>query len=200
MFTTWIEPFFLDPSCITLSRPFWVFSGIWPLSWFIPLSLRLDTWVCSSDLPSNSCVCVCVCVGACVHMCVLVAQSCLTLCDPMDCSQPGSPVHGILQARILEWVAIPFSRGSFQPRDWTPGLLHYMQILYHWATRDRLVGVKLWPSHQQLSDSGKAISRALVSPGVKWVQAPLPKVNNWADACWALLWVELCSSQKICWG
>ena len=43
---------------------------------------------------------------------VLVTQSCLTLCDPVDCSPPGSSVHGILQARILEWVAIPFSRGS----------------------------------------------------------------------------------------
>ena len=42
--------------------------------------------------------------------CVLVSQSCLTLCDPMDCSPPGSPVHRILQARTLEWVAIPFSR------------------------------------------------------------------------------------------
>ena len=41
-----------------------------------------------------------------------VAQLCPTLCDPMDCSPPGSSVHGILQARILEWVAIPFSRGS----------------------------------------------------------------------------------------
>ena len=50
---------------------------------------------------------------------VLVAQSCLTLCDSMDCSLPGSSVHGILQARILEWVAIPFSRGSSQPRDGT---------------------------------------------------------------------------------
>ena len=48
-----------------------------------------------------------------------VAQSCLTLCDPMDCSPPGSSVHGILQARILEWVAISFSRGSSWPRDWT---------------------------------------------------------------------------------
>ena len=43
---------------------------------------------------------------------VSVAQLYLTLCDPMNCSQPGSFVHGILQARILEWVAIPFSRGS----------------------------------------------------------------------------------------
>ena len=52
-------------------------------------------------------------------MCVLVAQLCLTLCDPVDCSPPGSSVHVILQARILEWVDIPFSRESSQPRDRT---------------------------------------------------------------------------------
>ena len=46
-------------------------------------------------------------------------QWCLTLCDPMDCSPPGSSIHEILQARILEWVAMPLSRGSFQPRDRT---------------------------------------------------------------------------------
>ena len=50
---------------------------------------------------------MCVCVG-------LVAQLCLTLCDPVDCSPRGSSVHGILQARTLEWVAISFSRGSSQ--------------------------------------------------------------------------------------
>ena len=44
-------------------------------------------------------------------------QSCLTLCDPMDCSLPGLTVHGILQARILEWVAMPSSRGSSRLRD-----------------------------------------------------------------------------------
>ena len=48
-----------------------------------------------------------------------VLQSCPTLCDPMDCSPPGSSVHGILQARMLEWVAIPSSRGSSKPRDQT---------------------------------------------------------------------------------
>ena len=47
------------------------------------------------------------------------AQSCPTLCDPMDCSPPGSSVHGILQARIVDWVTISFSRGSSQPRDQT---------------------------------------------------------------------------------
>ena len=46
-----------------------------------------------------------------------VAQLCLTLCDPMDCNPPGSSVHGIFQARVLEWIAISFSRGSSQPRD-----------------------------------------------------------------------------------
>ena len=50
-------------------------------------------------------------------MCAKSLQSCLTLCDPVDCSPPGSSVHGILQARILEWVAMPFSRGSFRSRD-----------------------------------------------------------------------------------
>ena len=48
-----------------------------------------------------------------------VAQSCPTLCDPVDCSPQGSSFHGILQARILEWVAISFSRGSSRPRNQT---------------------------------------------------------------------------------
>ena len=48
-----------------------------------------------------------------------VAQSCPTLCNPMDCSLPGSSVHGIFQAIVLEWIAISFSRGSSQPRDRT---------------------------------------------------------------------------------
>ena len=58
-------------------------------------------------------------IKKCVYVCMLVAQLHLTLCCPMDYSRPGSSVHGILQARKLEWVAIPFSRGSSQPRDCT---------------------------------------------------------------------------------
>ena len=49
----------------------------------------------------------------------LVPKTCLTLCDPTDCSPPGSPVHGILQAKILEWVIMSFSRGFYLPRGWT---------------------------------------------------------------------------------
>ena len=62
-------------------------------------------------MPEPMCVCVCVCV--------CYAQLCPSLCEPMDCRLLGSSAHGILQARILEWVAIPFSRGSSQPRDQT---------------------------------------------------------------------------------
>ena len=63
-----------------------------------------------------------------------VAKSCPTLWDLMVCSPPGSSVHGILQARILEWVAISFSMGSFWPKDWTSVSCIGRRILYHWAT------------------------------------------------------------------
>ena len=68
--------------------------------------------------------------------CCLVAQSYLTLCDPMHCNPPEYSVHGILQARILGWVAISFSRGSSQPthRTWVSCIGRW--ILYHWATRE----------------------------------------------------------------
>ena len=59
------------------------------------------------------------CVRHCSRHCAKSFQLCLTICNPMDCSLPGCSVHGILQARILEWVAMPSSRGSSRPRDWT---------------------------------------------------------------------------------
>ena len=73
-------------------------------------------------------LCMCVC-----------AQSCLTLCDSMDCNPPGSSIHGVLQVRILEWVAIPISRGSSWPRD--PTCVSCIScidgwILYHHASRE----------------------------------------------------------------
>ena len=73
--------------------------------------------------------------------CCLVAQSCRTLCDPMDCSPPGSSVHGISQARMLEWVAMPCSRASSPPRDrtWISCVLCIGSwILYHWVTWEAL--------------------------------------------------------------
>ena len=110
----------------------------------VKMNMRARTCVCMcmcACIYVSVCVCVyvhyiCVCVVyACVHAKSL--QSCLPLWDPMDCSLPGSSVHGILQARILEWVAVPFSRVSSWPGDWT--CLFYIfcigrQALYHWVT------------------------------------------------------------------
>ena len=69
------------------------------------------------------------------------AQSCLTLCDPVDCSPPGSSVHGILQARILEWVAISFSRVSSQPMDQTQVSHIAARCFNLWATREALIRI-----------------------------------------------------------
>ena len=67
---------------------------------------------------------------------LLVAQSCLTLCNPTDCSPPGSSVHGISRARILEWVAMPSSKGSSWPRDQTRVPCIVGRFLIVWATRE----------------------------------------------------------------
>ena len=71
-------------------------------------------------------------------VCVLVTKLCLTLCDPMDCSLLGSSVHGILQARMLGWVAILFSRAPLQPRDQTPASCIAGRFFTIWATREAL--------------------------------------------------------------
>ena len=85
-------------------------------------------------------------------VCVCVAQSCLTLRDSVDCSPPGSSVHGILQARILEWVAMPFSRGSSQSRDWT--CVSYVSCIGQWFLYHS--GGKNWPGR-------------MVGPMVPWL-------------------------------
>ena len=96
----------------------------WPILYLIPWHGYLPSFSTGRS-PSHQCSSSEGC------MCVLVAQPCLTLCNPMDCSPPGSSVHKILQARILEWLAILFSKGSSWPRDWTWVYLHCWQILYH---------------------------------------------------------------------
>ena len=69
-----------------------------------------------------------------IGVCVLVTQSCLTLCDLMDYSPPDLSVHGIIQERILEWVAILFSRESFHSRDQTQVFYTAGRFLTIWAT------------------------------------------------------------------
>ena len=90
------------------------------------------------------CVCVCVCVCVC-ELCVCVWAeflSCVPLCHPVDCSPPGSSVHGLSQAKILKWVAISFSRGSSRPRDQTHisciSFIGRWIFFYPWTTREAL--------------------------------------------------------------
>ena len=107
--------------------PTWGNSVVWLTDRWVPspcsseyhLSLRLGSKQRRARLhlgQSPITNCVCVCVHVCMHT-QLVSQSCLTLYDSMDYSPPSSSIHGILQARILEWVVISFSRGSSQLRD-----------------------------------------------------------------------------------
>ena len=98
-------------------------------SWALDHSLTL--WVSCPDALAPTACCMSMCAE---FVCALL---CLTLCNPMDCSQPGSSVRGIFQAGILEWVAISFSRGSSWPRDWN--LIFCISctgrwILYHRTT------------------------------------------------------------------
>ena len=72
---------------------------------------------------------------------MLSHSSCPALCYPMDCRPPGSSVHRIFQARILEWVAVFFSSGSSQPRDGTHIFCIGRQVLYHWASRHLYNGI-----------------------------------------------------------
>ena len=111
------------------------------------------------------------------RMNMTVTQSCLILCDPMDCSPPGFSVHGILQARGLEWVALPSSRGSSPLRDQTQVACFGRQILYHL-------------SHQG-SPSCLLITHGLLQDGlaallwVKWMWLRLGLHNE--------AWYHLCS-------
>ena len=94
--------------------------GLWPLC------IRQVYW---SNFSNSICS---------LHAVCLVSQSCLTLCDPMDRGPPGSSVHGILQAKVLAWVAMLSSRGSSQPRDWTQVSHIASGFLTVWATREAL--------------------------------------------------------------
>ena len=107
------------------------------------------------------CVCVCVCVCARARageeggrlglksifvLVCSVAQLCPTLCYPMNCSPPGSSVHGLLQARILEWVAISSFRESSPPSDQTSISCMGRQVFYHWTTREANQRVSVHPN------------------------------------------------------
>ena len=98
----------------------WTFMMEW--RWDRPKAKPMGFWPKrkaekSSRVPGSMCKHACVCAWS--------FHSCPTLCDPMDCGLPGSSVHGILQARLLEWVAMPSSMGSSQARGW-----HLLRLLH----------------------------------------------------------------------
>ena len=102
-----------------------------------------------------------------------VTQSCLTLWDPMDCSLPGSSVHGIFQARVLEWVAISFSRGSSWPRD------------QNWVSHS--VGKMLYPSEPQ-GEGGEWKS---------WLKLNIQKTKIWSHHFMANRWGNNGNSDRL---
>ena len=115
----------------------------------------------------------------------LVAQSCLTLCDLMDCSPPGSSVCGIFQARILEWAAMPSSRGSWR-RDWTQVSCIAGIFFTIWATREAL------PKNRGDKHLKRASQVALVSgkePACQCRRCKRHKFNLWVRKIpWKRAW------------
>ena len=125
-----------------------------------------------------------------LYMC-FVTQLCPTLCDPVDCSLPGSSIHGILQARILEWVAIPFSRGSSQLRDRT-----HVSCFLHWQVGSLPLAPPGKPqlcthcpaigsSKHTLLGSGNFRTFAHAAPTAgKTFHMTLPIVGSWSLRVW----------------
>ena len=131
----------------------------------------------------------------------LVTQSCLALCNPMDCSLPGSSVNGILQARILEWVATSSSRGSSWPRDRTPVSYITGRFFTVWAIReaqtlpdlviinsavmDILILSLLWSIYVKVEelDHWVHICSVLIDNAKLFSQVPIP-TNTLASSIW----------------
>ena len=142
-----------------------------PLLHWLPLVCSLYLWVCFFVMfTSLSCffdstykwyhiVWVFLCLvyfteSVCVWACVLVTQSCPTLCDPMGCSLPDSSVHGIFQAIVLEWIAISFSSGSSQARDrtWVSRIVDRRFTV--WATREVMTKLRTKKRQKGWDQSG----------------------------------------------
>ena len=124
---------------------------------------------------------------------VLVAQSCLALFDPVDCTPPGSSVRGIFQARILEWVAILFSRGSSQPRNRTWVFCTAGRLFTIWATKEaQLSWLGAVESHQEEgwgSSATVAPHRCILS-----LLLPHQRRKQLAEEGYPLRCFHLCSS------
>ena len=118
-----------------------------------------------------------------------VAQSCHTLCDPMDYSLPGSSVHGIFQEIVLDWIAIPFSRGSSQPRDQTHVSCIVDRRFTIWATRESMLPMLCYAKSLQscptlcdpidASPPGSPIPGILQARTLEWVAISFSSAGKW---------------------
>ena len=124
-------------------------SQLWGL-WVSPFSRSLCMVEELTFMPQPEVICSLLSTEACAerrvgsaisYLNVLCAQLCLTLCDPMDCSLSGSSVHGILQARILEWAVMPSSRGSSWPRDRPRSLASRWTSFTGWVLCSTTLGI-----------------------------------------------------------
>ena len=117
-----------------------------------------------------------------LHVGAQSLQSCLILWDPMNCSPPGSSVHGILQARILEWVAIRSSRGSSWPRDWTH--ISWVscivgKLFTHWATWEASVQFSRSVVSDSLRPHGLQHARLLCRSPTPGAYSNLCPLSHW---------------------
>ena len=115
---------------VTVARVLWILLIFWKNGFWSHWYLFIDLF---QSLISNLISIICFILLCCY---CLIDKKCPYFCDPMDYSLPGSSIHGISQARILEWVAISFSRGSSWPRDWTQVSCIASRLLTIWANRE----------------------------------------------------------------
>ena len=134
--------------------------------------------------------------------CAKLFQLCPTFCDPMDCSLPGSSVHGILQARILEWVAMPSSRGSSQSRDQTWVSRITARFFTVWATRETCRSKIPMPFGMICDQESWPYCPLPVNPCVHWLLTH-PAAATWGLAstfylsCWNSILEFLA---LVCWS
>ena len=158
--------------------------GLWSLPFISQMCMVPP---CMPDIGACRTRYVCVCVCVCRHAKLL--QSCLT-CDPRHCSPPSSSVHGSLQARILEWVAMPISRGSSPPRDWTH--VSYVSCIGRqffttsatWEAQNKIHGTSIFTDfpHQQ-GDWWKTVQSTSSSKDFRERQALWKGQARWTILC-----------------
>ena len=111
---------------------------------------------------------------------MLVTQSCPVLCNPMDCSPPGSSVHGVLQARTLDCVAIPFSKGSSLPRSQTQVACTASRFFTNWAIREALGVLEEIPSVSSWPQTyGNRIVEDSTCRNLHFIVSPIPMCAPW---------------------